>query len=181
MSNLLKLFVILLSINFVHAQESDSITGSNILLPFKKNLQQALLRGLAEGPEQAINVCSLEAPDIAESMSVDGVRVGRTSERLRNPENVSPAWVSPILAAYHDKPTDLTPKTVRLDNDRTGYVEAITLQPVCLACHGENLSPAVSAQLDELYPSDRAFGYRDGELRGVFWVEYTNKGDDIDE
>jgi hypothetical protein len=43
---------------------------------------------------------------------------------------------------------------------------------LCLTCHGENLSDSISSKLSELYPEDRAVGYRAGDLRGVFWVEF---------
>lgn len=168
------LFIMLLCIGIVQAEETNN-TGADILMPFKKNLQQALLSGLAEGPEKAISVCSLEAPEIADALSDNNVRIGRASDRLRNPQNVSPEWVSPILAAYQENPSDRMPKTVALDSETTGYVEPITVQGVCLACHGEGLSSEVSAQLDELYPSDQAIGYSTGDLRGVFWTEYSNQ------
>jgi hypothetical protein len=51
-----------------------------------------------------------------------------------------------------------------------GYVEPITIQPPCLACHGTQLDAAVRQKLAELYPEDRATGFAPGELRGMFWV-----------
>jgi hypothetical protein len=53
-----------------------------------------------------------------------------------------------------------------------GYVEPIGIKPLCLACHGEALAPDVAARIGELYPKDRATGFTEGDLRGVFWVEY---------
>ena len=39
-------------------------------------------------------------------------------------------------------------------------------------CHGKAIAEEVAQQIAELYPEDRAVGFRPGELRGVFWVEY---------
>jgi hypothetical protein len=40
----------------------------------------------------------------------------------------------------------------------------------------KTLDRRVRAELDELYPHDRAVGYRTGDLRGWFWVEVPKKG-----
>ena len=75
------------------------------------------------------------------------------------------------MAAYAARPGEREPRSVRLAEDRWGYVEPILLQPPCLACHGEALAPDLAARIAELYPADRATGFRVGELRGVFWIE----------
>ncbi|MGH0035734.1 MAG: Tll0287-like domain-containing protein [Myxococcota bacterium] len=146
------------------------------LAPFKRALKQALMEGLAEGPVRAVDRCHLRAPQIAETASSEGVRVGRASHRLRNPANAPPSWVAPILDAWLEEGADRTPRTVSLENGRTGYVEPITLQPLCVACHGEVLAPDVAARIGELYPEDRAVGFRVGDLRGVFWIEVPEGG-----
>lgn len=105
-------------------------------------------------------------------MSRDGVRMGRTSHRLRNPANSSPEWVTPLLNAYLDNAADREPHSVKLSDARLGYVEPILLQPLCLTCHGETLASDITARIDELYPDDRATGFEVGDFRGLFWVEY---------
>ena len=40
----------------------------------------------------------------------------------------------------------------------------------CLTCHGERVSDAVHEQIAELYPDDRATGFKLGEFRGLLWV-----------
>ena len=59
-----------------------------------------------------------------------------------------------------------------LSRERLGYVEPIIVQPQCLSCHGESLNEDVSMEINKLYPEDQAFGFKAGELRGVFWAEY---------
>ncbi len=78
----------------------------------------------------------------------------------------------PILDAYVASPGDREPRTVALPDDRSGYTEPILVQPLCLVCHGEALAPDVAARIEALYPQDEATGFRAGDLRGVFWVEY---------
>ena len=53
-----------------------------------------------------------------------------------------------------------------------GYVEPIVMQPMCLTCHGESLAPEIAARISEVYPDDQATGFKVGDFRGVFWVEF---------
>ena len=119
-------------------------------------------------------MCQIKAPEIAESLSRDGVQMGRSSHRLRNPANVSPEWVSPILEAYVSAQTDREPRIVELPGSRAGYVEPILLQPLCLTCHGDTLTTDVASRIEQLYPDDNATGFEVGDFRGVFWVEYPS-------
>ena len=50
------------------------------------------------------------------------------------------------------------------------FMKAIPTGAVCLKCHGTDLSPAVTAKLTELYPDDKATGFKEGDLRGAFVV-----------
>jgi hypothetical protein len=155
-----------------HAQDAELAHGAELLTPFKQDLKKALKSGLEEGPAAAIQVCRVKAPGIADALSVDGVRMGRSSHKLRNPDNTAPDWVSPIMQAYLDDPSSRTPRAVELANDRWGYVEPIMVQPLCLTCHGSELAPEVAGRIAELYPGDEATGFEAGDLRGVFWLEF---------
>lgn len=148
--------------------------GAELLKPFKQSMKGALMEGLAEGPAAAIDACRVRAPEIAAELSTDGVRMGRSSHRLRNPANAGPEWVEATLARYVDDPAARKPVLVELDDDRVGYIEPIVTQPMCLACHGAELAPPVATAIDELYPGDRATGFEAGDLRGIFWVEFEN-------
>ena len=146
--------------------------GAALLAPFKANLKSALMEGMQGGPAVAIEVCSEDAPRIAASLSVNGVRMGRSSQKLRNPDNAPPEWLVPVLEAYASEEGELTPTVVGIDDERTGYAEPIRVQPMCLTCHGKNPQPDIAARLEALYPEDAATGFSEGDLRGVFWVEF---------
>ncbi|MBS2014056.1 MAG: DUF3365 domain-containing protein [Deltaproteobacteria bacterium] len=140
--------------------------------PFKKSLQSALMGAMGDGgPEGAIEVCATEAPRLAALASRDGVRVGRAALRRRNPENLPPAWATPALEELARSPADGAHRIVPLPGGRVGYVEAILTKPVCLTCHGESVAPALRARIATRYPHDEATGFREGDLRGVFWAE----------
>ena len=157
------------------AEDSANGHGAELLMPFKQQLKQALLAGLAQGPDKAIAACKVEAPRIAAELSTDGIVIGRSSHRLRNPANEAPAWVAPVLDAYVATPGDLEPVGVSLPGGRAGYVEPIRMQPLCLTCHGDVKDPVLLERIEADYPQDRATGFEAGELRGVFWIEYPEE------
>lgn len=146
--------------------------GAELLAPFKAELKAALLQGMAPGPAEAVAVCRDRAPQIAAAMSVDGVSMGRSSHRLRNPANAPQQWLAPIVSAFADGTFELAPQLVDIGDGRTGYVEPIVVQPLCLTCHGTDVPPELAARIAELYPDDAATGFAAGDFRGVFWVEY---------
>ena len=148
--------------------------GKALVAPFKSALMGALGAALAEGPVNAVEVCRVTAPALASANGSVGVRLGRASDRLRNPANAAPAWVAPLLAAYLDGSRPREPHAVALEAGRHGYVEPIGIKPMCLTCHGEAIPAEVAARIDALYPEDRARGYAVGDLRGVFWVEFDD-------
>jgi len=156
----------------VAVEDTAAIRGAELLNPLKSNLKQALLAGLEKRPENAITVCKEQAPAIANALSTDGVKVGRTSHLLRNQENTSPDWVTAVLEGYLTEGSDRAPTVVALAEERVGYVEPIMIKPLCLTCHGEALAPDLAAQIKEDYPHDEATGFEVGDLRGVYWAEF---------
>jgi len=148
--------------------------GRAALEPFKEELRTALIEGLEAGPEEAIDVCRVLAPEIAGEASSKNVKVGRTSHRLRNPENAPKPWMEPLLESYSKTPDKSEPEVVRLEGGGIGYVEPIYVKPMCLACHGKTISSDVASRLDEHYPTDRARDFEEGDFRGLFWVEFAD-------
>ncbi|HEX2339485.1 MAG TPA: DUF3365 domain-containing protein [Vicinamibacterales bacterium] len=132
-----------------------------------------------DGPTVLMKSCHLWGVAAAYRVErQEGIAVGRTSNRLRNPKNAPRSWAAPIVELYDDRrPPDVGGFVVDVD-DRVGVLRPIYLQASCGACHGplKTLDRRVRAELDELYPGDRAVGYRTGDLRGWFWVEVPKKG-----
>ncbi|WP_373045856.1 DUF3365 domain-containing protein [Vulgatibacter sp.] len=125
------------------------------------------------GPASAVEVCSTEAQVLtARIAAAHGVRLGRTSHKLRNPANAPRPWVKPWLARHAGGPAaSAQPAVFDLGGDRIGVVRPIATQPLCTLCHGESIDPSVQEALRERYPADRATGFAVGELRGAFQVE----------
>ena len=142
----------------------------------QKKLKSAMTDG---GPTAAIEVCNIAAPEIAQTASAArGWSVGRTSLKLRNPDNAPDAWELAVLrnfearkAAGEDPGMLDHAEVVSGDGQRTfHYMKAIGTQPVCTVCHGTSIAPEVVARLDALYPEDQARGFEVGDIRGAFTI-----------
>lgn len=123
----------------------------------------------SDGPAKAIDVCKSEAPAFGEQIAQQfGVEIGRTSFKLRNSTNAGPEWAAPFVAAKAEEPT-----FVGLPDETLGALLPIRLKQKCTTCHGDrdSLRDDVRAALDLHYPNDQATGFKEGDLRGWFWVE----------
>ncbi len=128
-----------------------------------------LSQALAEGPDKAIHACNIAAPEIAAAVAAaEGLRIGRTSHRLRNPKNEPPEWARRHVAKRSGEPLWLTHEDGRL----AGLLPIGTM-PLCITCHGPwaGIARPVRKALAELYPEDRAIEFKPGDLRGWFWLE----------
>ena len=139
-----------------------------------------------EGPLGAVNVCHDEAEVISNQIcDEEGLTVGRTSRRNRNPSNAPDEWEKAGLEAFDarikagEKPQDLEMwATVTGPNGgRTfRYLKAIPTAPMCLSCHGSELAGDLDEKLTELYPEDKARGFAAGDMRGAFSVKMDLPG-----
>lgn len=139
-----------------------------------RRLLEALTTALDEGgPEAAVGVCRDQAPGIAAAVSSERVRVGRTSHRLRNPENAPPAWAAGIVARSAGAAANSVERHVVDAGDRLGVLAPIGTLGLCTTCHGDadTFPPELRATLAAEYPGDRATGFEIGDLRGWIWAE----------
>jgi Protein of unknown function (DUF3365) len=126
------------------------------------------------GPILAIKSCHIDSTRVSQRVGrEEGVAAGRTSDRLRNPLNAPRPWAAPLVKATAGRTAkDVDGFAVDL-GDRIGVMRPIALRPRCASCHGrpDQFSAAIRTELKERYPSDRATGFKEGEIRGWYWVE----------
>lgn len=125
-----------------------------------------------DGPQKAIEVCSTEAVALTAQIGREqGVELGRTSFRVRNPANAPRAWAAETVnAAAGLKAADARPALFDL-GDRVGVLQPMPVGAVCVTCHGAQLEPGIAEAVKARYPDDRATGFAEGDLRGFFWAE----------
>lgn len=156
--------------------DPDVARAQAVLRPLKKRLMGEVMAAMkAGGPIKAIEVCQIKAPQITREVAPAGMTIGRTSHKVRNPQNAPKEWHKPILALYQGKARGQAPafQKTKLPDGSIGYAEPIYTGAPCLKCHGDDKSipPAVSALLAKTYPKDQAKGFAAGQFRGIFWVE----------
>jgi len=147
---------------------------------FLKQLGGVMQREMkAGGPVAAMKVCRDVAPAIANDISLKkGWKIARVGTRTRNTLLGLPdAWEQNVLrdfekrAAQGEKFDTMSYYEVvdEPDGKSLRFMKAIGVAPQCLACHGstEQIAEPVRAQLQILYPHDRATGYKPGDLRGA--------------
>jgi hypothetical protein len=155
-------------------------TSRTVVAEFAAKLQSELKNAIQSGgPKAAISVCSSIAPVIALAASqATGWDVGRTSLKLRNPNNKPDAWEENVLREFETqraagKPLETMEVAGWVERDGKSefrYMKAIGVQQICLACHGRDIVPDVKKALAELYPDDKAVGYALGDVRGAFSI-----------
>jgi hypothetical protein len=146
---------------------------------FQKELMSALTAAMAaEGPQGAVGVCSGIAPALAAQLSEEsGASVRRTALRTRNPAAKADATEQRVMEGWAAAPLDDNGRPKRWTAREGGeyrYMRAIPTMPMCLACHGENIAPEVSAAIRAHYPEDRATGFAPGQLRGAFAIRWDD-------
>lgn len=141
----------------------------------KENLQSAIKNG---GLIAGVRICNSKAPEIAKSYSIAGWEIGRTSLKTRNTANKPTDKEGIILEDFAKKQLagqDIASLSYSNYNTKTKqyhFMKAIPTNQICLACHGENIASELSNEIDKLYPSDLAKGYKLGDLRGAFSLTY---------
>ena len=136
-----------------------------------KELTKAIRAGGASG---AVDTCHASAAEVVEQVKrTRSFPLGRTSDRLRNPTNVPPAWAAATVTQYAGaKAADVEGFAFDL-GDRVGVMRPLPQASVCAGCHGPaaRLAAGVKRVLAERYPADRAVGFVEGQIRGWFWAE----------
>ncbi|MCB1647435.1 MAG: DUF3365 domain-containing protein [Pseudomonadales bacterium] len=152
----------------VLANEAGKI-ASAFASRLKPRLQAAMVKG---GPAYAIEVCSTEAPSIAQQLSAEtGWSVKRVSLRHRNPNARPDSFEKEVLQSFDQRHEAGEPAATishtEVVSGKLRFLKAQGVEPLCLTCHGQQLPESVARRLSDLYPEDTARGYQAGEVRGA--------------
>lgn len=191
MKNLILLFalVMLISCNSKKTLQSYSqldttyISRGNALakLSFETlsgELQRALQNG---GIDSALHYCNLRAYPITDSLSLaHQASIKRVSTKVRNPRNKADELATFMMKGFGidlSEGNTITPKLV-LKDDSVLFFKPIVTQPLCLTCHGtpgKEVTFSTDASIQKLYPRDKAVGYKNNELRGLWRIAFKVK------
>ncbi|MFQ5583815.1 MAG: DUF3365 domain-containing protein, partial [Calditrichia bacterium] len=167
------------------AEEAEKIQaiGDSLSMKLLSSLKKELTTAISEkGLVEAIRFCNLQAlPVTAEIAKTYGkqVDIKRTSLKYRNPKN-APDRVETLALQYLEKlikegqalPPRYMQKVQEAGKTYYAYYKPLKVGGLCLACHGNRgqMDTQLRAALQELYPDDKAIGYKEGDFRGVVRV-----------
>lgn len=136
-----------------------------------KNLMQAISE---RGTAGAIEFCNIEAIPITDSLAkIHRARVKRVSDKNRNPDNAANEAELAYIENAKNQLADnqkIKPQIKEEDGKWVGYYPILT-NAMCLQCHGnaDQVNKEALAKIEAHYPKDKALGYSENEVRGI-WV-----------
>jgi hypothetical protein len=160
------------------AQDDQLYTAAarNLVAQYGRDLQSTLLAALNDyGPSYGVRICQTRAQEIAAAYSISGWEVKRVSEKWRNVLDRPDTAELRVLTVFADPMTsdDYLVRWSGPDSARMfHYYQKITVRQVCLQCHGDlqTVDLDLFKQVKVAYPWDKATGYKEGDLRGMFVV-----------
>lgn len=169
-------------------KDKDSTAVSNRLTPIEKGsgiasrtkevLGMNLLTAISQrGAGGAVDFCSTRALHLTDSMGkVLGAGIRRVSEKNRNPVNQADSTELDYIRQVQKAISKGESFKPALSETATGYraYYPILTDKLCLQCHGDlktEIKPATYTRIRELYPADKAIGFRLNELRGIWVVD----------
>ncbi|HMM12007.1 MAG TPA: DUF3365 domain-containing protein [Bacteroidales bacterium] len=133
-----------------------------------------------KGLTGALSFCNVHALPITDSLAeVMQVTISRTALRYRNPENAPDPVDEQIMRHFEQLILQSGKAADTLIVNEKGhfvYMAPILTGAACLQCHGApeiHIRPQTMDLLRSLYPDDRAIGFSEGELRGMWKVQFS--------
>lgn len=156
--------------------------GDSLITQTFETLRNTLMRAVGEkGFPGAVSFCNTKAMSLTNTYAAEGITIKRTSDKLRNSANRPDNMEQEILSAYLQMKKDKQELKPVLKKDAEGnhhYFKPILLQAMCLNCHGDKVSqikPDTWESIQQKYPADSAFNYKEGDLRGVWHIAFKEK------
>lgn len=165
--------------------QEGMIWGDSISNEAQKQLISNLQKAIEEkGVAGAIGFCNVEALPILKTVSEKhGVTIRRASNRYRNPDDQPDEDEAKILDAYEYNAENGIKNDPNIQKIEGGevylYTKAIIIPGAfCLSCHGDpdkDIDAKTLAEINALYPSDKATGHKIGDLRGMWSIKIPKK------
>ncbi len=167
-------------------QSELEFEAQNLVKEFSGILKPRLKEAIGSGGFiHAIEICSVEAPKITNSLSEKtGWQLRRISLKARNSTTATPdSYERKVLEKFNLRQENgESAKTIShseiVDNEYR-FLKAQGVEAVCLNCHGESVSPEIKAELLKKYPEDIALGYSAGQIRGAISLVKALPNSDI--
>lgn len=165
----------------VNLQKEKTVSeiGLEFALGTKKVLGKNLMGTIQnQGTLKALEFCNEKAIHLTDSMSTKfNAIIRRVSDKPRNQDNLANNREKEVIEIYKKvliDSLDINPITEK-NKDKIQFYYPIITNGMCLQCHGkprEQINTEVLASLDKLYPKDKAIGYSESEIRGIWSITF---------
>lgn len=161
---------------------SNQEIASQAVNKAKAELGKNLLNAISsKGAAYAVGFCSEKALLLTDEMSKHyNVSLKRVSDRPRNQANLANDEELTVIKNFKtqlEKKEKLTPSFRETENQFIGYFPIETNQ-MCIQCHGKkdtDIHSSVYENILKNYPEDKAFGYSENQIRGIWTVVIQKK------
>ena len=139
-----------------------------------------MLRLQKNGIEDAVVFCNERAYPLTDSMAIfHNAKIRRVTDKPRNLENQANEKELEYIEFFKSKVKNKeTYKPIlTTENGTTHFYSPIITNTMCLNCHGTpitNIDPKVSLLLSTKYPYDKAVGYTENEVRGIWSITFND-------
>ncbi len=161
----------------INKQLSVEERGMQMAMTTKAELGKNLMGQIQKnGVIAALDFCNLQAIPITDSMAiVNKAHIKRVTDKPRNPKNKANAAELQYLENFKAQVAEggeVKPITVQMGTETEFYYPIVT-NSMCLKCHGtpgKELEKLTLSKIKELYPTDKATGYAENEVRGIWSI-----------
>jgi len=180
--------ILTLAILLVSCQQGLTIKEKETYTAKGKEIAQATFKSMAGeveknmkegGVSQAAPYCNAHASDLTAKMEEKfNVAIKRTSLKLRNESNAPDEAEKGVLEQFESMLADGEKIVPFVELDAEGlphFYAPIKLKDKCVACHGvigESMKQETDSIIKVLYPNDRAVGFKEGDLRGIWSIAF---------
>ncbi|WP_431107525.1 c-type heme family protein [Winogradskyella poriferorum] len=150
-----------------YALTTKAVLGKNLMGTIQK-----------KGTLEALEFCNVRAYPLTDSMAVvHNASIKRVSDKPRNQKNKANNEELEYIETFKNllsEKKEINPIVKESGNDVHVYYPIIT-NTMCLQCHGKietNIKPDILKSLTLLYPEDKAKGYSENQVRGMWNVSF---------
>ncbi|WBX76981.1 DUF3365 domain-containing protein [Tenacibaculum ovolyticum] len=153
-----------------YALMTKSVLGKSLMSTIQK-----------EGTLAALNFCNERAYPLTDSVSIiHKAIIKRVSDKPRNDSNTANEVEKGYIAVFKsDIKNKRESKAIVVESDKSvEFYYPIKTNSMCLQCHGKpvfDIKNNILTQINNLYPKDKAIGYKENEVRGIWSIKFNKK------
>lgn len=148
------------------AMEAQHLLGQNLMREIQNN-----------GTIDALEFCNVQAIPLTESVAKKfEASIQRVSDKNRNSVNAANSEEKALIEAFErEMAAGRQPQPIiKEQRDSINFYYPLITNSLCLQCHGKqkDMDDAVKEKILKLYPQDRATGYSENEIRGIWKIDF---------